>query len=158
MKGDPQAISHLQAQLKNELTAINQYFVHYRMLKHWGFDKLAKKEYSESIGEMKHADWLMDRIFVLDGLPNLQDLGKLNIGENVPEMLASDLALERGAQTTIKDGMAHCESVRDYVSRDLLQKILDDTEEHIDFLETQIDLIGKVGLPNYLQSQMGESS
>ena len=158
MKGDPQAISHLQAQLKNELTAINQYFVHYRMLKHWGFDKLAKKEYSESIGEMKHADWLMDRIFVLDGLPNLQDLGKLNIGENVPEMLASDLALERGAQTTIKDGMAHCESVRDYVSRDLLQKILDDTEEHIDFLETQIDLIDKVGLPNYLQSQMGESS
>ncbi|MDO9032150.1 MAG: bacterioferritin [Hydrogenophaga sp.] len=156
MKGDPQAISHLQAQLKNELTAINQYFVHYRMLKHWGFDKLAKKEYSESIGEMKHADWLMDRIFVLDGLPNLQDLGKLNIGENVPEMLASDLALERGAQTTIKDGMAHCESVRDYVSRDLLQKILDDTEEHIDFLETQIDLIDKVGLPNYLQSQMGE--
>ncbi|EWS63476.1 MULTISPECIES: bacterioferritin [Hydrogenophaga] len=158
MKGDPQAISHLQAQLKNELTAINQYFVHYRMLKHWGFDKLAKKEYSESIGEMKHADWLMDRIFVLDGLPNLQDLGKLNIGENVPEMLASDLALERGAQTTIKDGMAHCESVRDYVSRDLLQKILDDTEEHIDFLETQIDLIDKVGLPNYLQSQMGEPS
>lgn len=158
MKGDPQAISHLQAQLKNELTAINQYFVHYRMLKHWGFDKLAKKEYSESIGEMKHADWLMDRIFVLDGLPNLQDLGKLNIGENVPEMLASDLALERGAQTTIKEGMAHCESVRDYVSRDLLQKILDDTEEHIDFLETQIDLIDKVGLPNYLQSQMGEPS
>ncbi|NWF46844.1 bacterioferritin [Hydrogenophaga sp. D2P1] len=158
MKGDPQAISHLQAQLKNELTAINQYFVHYRMLKHWGFDKLAKKEYSESIGEMKHADWLMDRIFVLDGLPNLQDLGKLNIGENVPEMLASDLALERGAQTTIKDGMAHCESVHDYVSRDLLQKILDDTEEHIDFLETQIDLIDKVGLPNYLQSQMGEPS
>ena len=158
MKGDPQAISHLQAQLTNELTAINQYFVHYRMLKHWGFSKLAKKEYSESIGEMKHADWLMDRIFVLDGLPNLQDLGKLNIGENVPEMLASDLALERGAQTTIKDGMAHCESVRDYVSRDLLQKILDDTEEHIDFLETQIDLIDKVGLPNYLQSQMGEPS
>ncbi|MCY1375528.1 Bacterioferritin [compost metagenome] len=128
------------------------------MLKHWGFDKLAKKEYSESIGEMKHADWLMDRIFVLDGLPNLQDPGKLNIGENVPEILASDLALERGAQTTIKDGMAHCESVRDYVSRDLLQKILDDTEEHIDFLETQIDLIDKVGLPNYLQSQMGEPS
>lgn len=158
MKGDPQAIAHLQAQLKNELTAINQYFVHYRMLKHWGFDKLAKKEYSESIGEMKHADWLMDRIFVLDGLPNLQDLGKLNIAETVPEILASDLALERGAQTTIKDGMAHCESVRDYVSRDLLQKILDDTEEHIDFLETQLDLIDKVGLPNYLQSQMGEAS
>ena len=156
MKGDPKAIECLQAQLKNELTAINQYFLHYRMLKHWGFDKLAKKEYDESIGEMKHADLLMDRIFMLDGLPNLQDLGKLNIAENVPEMLQSDLALERGAQATIKDGIAYCESVRDYVSRDLLQKILDDTEEHIDFLETQIDLVAKVGLPNYLQSQMGE--
>lgn len=155
MKGDPQAIAHLQAQLKNELTAINQYFVHYRMLKHWGFDKLAKKEYEESIGEMKHADQLMDRIFMLDGLPNLQDLGKLNIAENVPEVLSSDLALERGAQATIKDGIAFCETARDYVSRDLLQGILDDTEEHIDFLETQLELIDKVGLPNYLQSQMG---
>jgi bacterioferritin len=158
MKGDPQAIAHLQAQLKNELTAINQYFLHYRMLKHWGFDKLAKKEYDESIGEMKHADWLMDRIFMLDGLPNLQDLGKLNIGEDVPELLASDLALERGAQDTIKAGIAHCESVRDFISRDLLLKILDDTEEHVDFLETQLELIEKVGLPNYLQSQMGELS
>ena len=158
MKGDPQAIAFLQAQLKNELTAINQYFVHYRMFKHWGFDKLAKKEYSESIGEMKHADWLMDRIFMLDGLPNLQDLGKLAIGETVPEALACDLALERGAQQTVKDGMACCESVRDYVSRDLLQKILDDTEEHIDFLETQLELIDKVGVQNYLQSQMGEAS
>jgi bacterioferritin len=158
MKGDDKAIAHLQAQLKNELTAINQYFVHYRMLKHWGLDRLAKKEYEESIGEMKHADKLMDRIFMLDGLPNLQDLGKLNIAEDVPEMLRSDLALERGAQTTIKDGIAHCESVRDYVSRDLLQEILDDTEEHIDFLETQIELIEKVGLPNYLQSQMGSPS
>ncbi|RZI71060.1 MAG: bacterioferritin [Pseudomonas sp.] len=156
MKGDIQVIEHLQAQLKNELTAINQYFLHYRMLKHWGFDKLAKKEYAESIGEMKHADWLMDRIFMLDGLPNLQDLGKLNVGEDVPEILSCDLGLEYGAQATIKAGMAHCESVRDYVSRDLLQKILDDTEEHIDFLETQIDLLGKVGLQNYLQSQMGE--
>ena len=158
MKGDPLAITHLQAQLKNELTAINQYFVHYRMLKHWGLDRLAKKEYSESIGEMKHADALMDRIFMLDGLPNLQDLGKLQVGENVPEILRSDLALEQGAQATIKAGMAHCESVRDYVSRDLLQGILDDTEEHIDFLETQIELIDKVGLQNYLQSQMGELS
>ena len=156
MKGDPQVIAHLQAQLKNELTAINQYFLHYRMLKHWGFDKLAKKEYEESIGEMKHADWLMDRIFMLDGLPNLQDLGKLMIGEDVPEILACDLGLERGAQATVKEGMAHCESVRDYVSRDLLQTILDDTEEHIDFLETQIDLVSKVGLQNYLQSQMSE--
>ena len=158
MKGDAQVISHLQAQLKNELTAINQYFLHYRMYKHWGLDQLAKKEYEESIGEMKHADKLMDRIFMLDGLPNLQDLGKLMIGEDVPEALACDLKVEMGAQATIKDGMAHCESVRDYVSRDLLQGILDDTEEHIDFLETQIDLIGKVGLQNYLQSQMGELS
>jgi len=158
MKGDTKAIGHLQAQLKNELTAINQYFVHYRMLKHWGLDKLAAKEYEESIGEMKHADRLMDRIFMLDGLPNLQDLGKLNIAEDVPEMLKSDLALELGAQQTIKEGMAYCESVRDYVSRDLLQTILDDTEEHIDFLETQIELLAKVGLPNYLQSQMGSPS
>lgn len=158
MKGDPQVLAHLQAQLRNELTAINQYFVHYRMLKHWGFDKLAAKEYAESIGEMKHADALMERIFMLDGLPNLQDLGKLHIGEDVPEILNSDLALERGAQATIKDGIAHCESVRDYVSRDLLESILSDTEEHIDFLETQIELIERVGLQNYLQSMMGSLS
>ena len=157
MEGHKAIIETLNAVLKNELTAINQYFLHYRMLKHWGFDKLAKKEYDESIGEMKHADWLMDRIFMLDGLPNLQDLGKLQVGEDVPEILACDLRSEQGAQATIKEGMAHCESVRDYVSRDLLQKILDDTEEHIDFLETQIDLIEKVGLPNYLQSQMGDA-
>lgn len=156
MKGDAQVIGHLQAQLKNELTAINQYFLHYRMYKHWGLEKLAKKEYSESIGEMKHADMLMDRIFMLDGLPNLQDLAKILVGENVPEALECDLKAEVGAQATVKAGIAHCESVRDYVSRDLLQKILDDTEEHIDFLETQIELIGKVGLQNYLQSQMGE--
>jgi bacterioferritin len=156
MKGDPKVIQHLNAQLKNELTATNQYFLHYRMLKHWGFDKLAKKEYEESIGEMKHADKLMERIFMLDGLPNLQDLGKIMIGESVPEILTCDLKLESGAQGTIKDGIAYCESVRDYVSRDLLQGILDDTEEHIDFLETQIDLLGKVGEQNYLQSIMGE--
>ena len=156
MKGDAQVIGHLQAQLKNELTAINQYFLHYRMLKHWGFGKLAKKEYEESIGEMKHADWLMDRIFMLDGLPNLQDLAKLQVGEDVPEILDCDMRLEVASQATIKEGIAHCEVVRDYVSRDLLQKILDDTEEHIDFLGTQIDLVDKVGLQNYLQSQMGE--
>ena len=156
MQGDPQVIAHLQAQLKNELTAINQYFVHYRMYKHWGLDKIAKKEYEESIGEMKHADKLMDRIFMLDGLPNLQDLGKLMIGENLLECLGCDLKLELGAQATIKDGIAHCETVRDYVSRDLLQKILDDTEEHIDFLETKLDVAGKVGEQNYHQSMMGE--
>jgi len=156
MQGDAQVIGYLQAQLKNELTAINQYFLHYRMLKHWGFGKLAKKEYEESMGEMKHADMLMDRIFMLDGLPNLQDLGKLMIGEDVPEILTCDLGLERGAQATVKEGMAHCESVRDYVSRDLLQTILDDTEEHIDFLETQIELVAKVGVQNYLQSHMSE--
>ena len=155
MKTDPQVIVHLNAQLKNELTATNQYFLHYRMLKHWGLDKLAKKEYEESIGEMKHADQLMERIFMLDGLPNLQDLGKLLIGENVPELLACDLQLERGAQATIKDGIAYCETVRDYISREILTCILDDTEEHIDYLETQIALVTSVGLENYLQSQMG---
>ncbi len=156
MQGDAQVLQMLNQQLTNELTAINQYFLHARIYKHWGLERLNDKEYAESIGEMKHADWLMDRIFMLDGLPNLQDLGKLQIGETVPEAMACDLRLELAAQQTIKDGMAHCESVRDYVSRDLLQKILDDTEEHIDFLETQIDLVAKVGEQNYLQSLMGE--
>lgn len=154
MKGDPQVIQQLQAQLRNELTAINQYFLHYRILKHWGLDKLAQKEYQESMGEMRHADQLMDRILMLDGLPNLQDMGKIDIGEDVQEVLTCDLARERGAQATIKDGIAQCESVRDYVSRDLLLGILDDTEEHIDWLETQLDLIEKVGLQNYQQSMM----
>ncbi len=155
MQSDPQVIVHLNAQLKNELTATNQYFLHYRMLRHWGLDRLAKKEYDESIGEMKHADKLMERIFMLDGLPNLQDLGKLLIGENVPELLSCDLQSESGAQATIKSGIAYCESARDYVSRDILRHILDDTEEHIDWLETQIELLAKVGLENYLQAQMG---
>jgi bacterioferritin len=158
MQGDPLVIQHLQAQLRNELTATNQYFLHYRILKHWGFERLAKKEYEESIGEMKHADKLMERILMLDGLPNLQDLGKLLVGENVPEMLECDLRMERGAQATIKDGIAHCEQVRDYVSRDILEGILDDTEEHVDWLETQLDLLAKVGLQNYLQSAMGDGN
>ena len=156
MKGDPQVLTFLNAQLKNELTAVNQYFLHYRMLKNWGYERAAKKEYDESIGEMKHADKLMDRIFMLDGLPNLQDLGKLMIGETLLEALECDLKLERAAQATIKDGIAACELARDYVSRELLQTILDDTEEHIDFLETQLDVAAKVGEQNYLQSMMGE--
>jgi len=158
MKGDPKVLELLNAQLRNELTATNQYFLHYRLFKHWGFERLAKVEYEESIGEMKHADRLMERILVLEGLPNLQDLGKLLVGETVPEALECDLQSETGAQATLKDAIAHCESVRDYVSRELLEDILDDTEEHIDWLETQRDLIGKVGLENYLQSQMGEGA
>ena len=158
MQADPQVIQHLQAQLRNELTAINQYFLHYRILKHWGFDRLAKKEHEESVGEMKHADRLMERILMLDALPNLQDLGKLLVGEDVPEILDCDLRSERGAQAAVKDGIAHCESVRDYVSREILEDILKDTEEHIDYLETQIDLVAKIGLQNYLQLQAGDAS
>jgi bacterioferritin len=153
MQGDPQVIQHLQAQLRNELTAINQYFLHYRILKHWGFERLAKKEHEESMGEMKHADRLMERILMLDALPNLQDLGKLLVGEDVPEILDCDLRSERDAQAAVKEGIAHCESVRDYVSRELLEDILKDTEEHIDFLETQLDVLAKIGLQNYLQLQ-----
>ena len=156
MKGDPQVLQFLNAQLKNELTAINQYFLHYRMLKHWGFERLAKKEYEESIDEMKHADRLIERILMLDGLPNLQDLGKLLIGENVVEILRCDLQLESAAQQTVRDAITHCESVRDYVSRQVLDDILKDTEEHIDHLETQLDLVDAVGVQNYLQTQIGE--
>jgi len=155
MKGDPQVIRWLQAQLKNELTAINQYFVHYRMFKHWGFERMAKKEHDGSMGEMKHADALMERLFTLDALPNLQDLGKLFIGETLVEALSCDLQRERAAQGTVKDGIAQCGLARDCVSRGLLQSILDGTEEHIDFLETQLEPVGKVGEQNCLQSQMG---
>ena len=158
MQGDAKVLEYLNLQLKNELTAINQYFLHYRMLKNWGFAKLAKHEYEESIDEMKHADKLMDRILMLDGLPNLQDLGKLMIGESAVEILHCDLKLELGSVTVLKDGIAHCESVRDYVSRELLEDILEDTEGHVDHLETQIELVDKVGEQNWLQSQMGEVS
>jgi len=158
MQADRAVITHLNAQLRNELTAVNQYFLHARMLKHWGLGLLGKHEYEESIEEMKHADKLVERILMLDGLPNLQDIGKLMIGQTVPEILQGDLGLERGSQQTLKAGIAHCESVQDYVSREILVDILDDTEEHIDWIETQLALVEQVGLPNYLQSAMSSLS
>jgi len=158
MKGDPKVVAQLNAQLKNELTAINQYFLHARMLNHWGLGRLGKHEYEESIGEMKHADALVERILMLDGLPNLQDIGKLLVGQDVPELLQGDLTLERGAQATLKGAIAAAEQAQDFVSREIFVKILDDTEEHIDYLETQLELIDKVGLQNYLQSQMEGAS
>lgn len=156
MKGDAKVITYLNSILGNELVAINQYFLHARMYKNWGFKELADHEYEESIDEMKHADQLIERILFLEGVPNLQDLGKLMIGENTVEMLKSDLNLELKAIPDLRDAIAHCESVRDYVTRDLLEDILGSEEEHVDWLETQLELIDKVGIQNYLQSQISE--
>lgn len=156
VQGDRAIIKLLNAVLTNELTAVNQYYLHARMYDNWGFAKLGKITYEESIGEMKHADKLIKRILFLDGLPNLQDLHKLSIGENVPEALAADLGVELGGRTTLIEGIKLCEETRDYVSRELLTEILSDTEEHIDFLETQLSLVKSLGEQNYLQSALGE--
>lgn len=154
MKGDAKVIELLNLALANELVAINQYFLHSRMFKDWGLKELAEKEYKESIEEMKHADQLIERILFLEGLPNLQDLGKLMIGENSKEMIECDLRLELRAIPDLKKGIAYCESVKDYVSRDVLESILENEEEHVDWLETQLSLIDKLGIENYLQSMM----
>jgi bacterioferritin len=155
MQADPKVIDYLNAELKNELTAINQYFLHARLYKHWGLDALGKHEYDESIEEMKHADKLIERIFMLDGLPNLQDLSKLLIGEDTREILECDLKLEQTAQAQCKEAIVYCESVRDFVSREIFVEILDATEDHIDWLETQLGLIDKIGIENYQQSGIG---
>ncbi|MBF6991937.1 MULTISPECIES: bacterioferritin [Cupriavidus] len=156
MKSDKKAIQMLNGQLRHELTAINQYFLHARMYRHWGLNALGKHEYEESIEEMKHADKLIERILLLDGLPNLQDLDKLLLGENTEEMLGCDLKLEQVSQASCKDAIKYLESIGDYVSREVVVDILEATESHIDWLESQIELIGKVGLQNYVQSAIGE--
>ena len=154
MKSDPTVLKHLNKALGNELVAINQYFLHSRIYQDWGLNKLAEKEYEESIDEMKHADQLVQRILFLEGLPNLQSLGKLFIGENIKEMLECDLQLEMIACPDLRDGIAYCESVNDFVSRDLLNSILISEEEHVDWLESQLGLLERVGLENYQQSMI----